>query len=95
MKTKLTNNVGNLEIKKEDTIEKMCSLSDDVVGKKCLSEGNDANRWCRLILVRTIGFFCLKNLGYSVKYVTFLFLAHHNKHAHALAETVDALLTPE
>ena len=42
MKTKLTNNVGNLEIKKEDTIEKMCSLSDDVVGKKCLSEGNDA-----------------------------------------------------
>lgn len=46
MKTKLTNNVGNLEIKKEDTIEKMCSLSDDVVGKKCLSEGNDARGEC-------------------------------------------------
>lgn len=42
MKTKLTNDVGNLEIKKVDTYEKMCSSSGDVVEKMCSSEGYDA-----------------------------------------------------
>ena len=42
MKTKLTNDVGNSEIKKVDTAEKMCSLGDDVVEELCLSNGDDA-----------------------------------------------------
>ena len=42
MKTKLTNDVGNLEIKKVDTYEKMYSSSGDVVEKMCSSEGYDA-----------------------------------------------------
>lgn len=56
---------------------------------------NEKSRWYKLILVKTIGFLYLKNLGHSVKYIKLFFLAHHNKHAHALAEIIDALLTPK
>ncbi len=66
MKTKLTNDVGNLEIKKVDTAEKMCSLGDDVVEELCLSNGDDA---CRDYCVDT-----------KEKLVEVLYFRHFAKH---------------
>ncbi len=67
-----------------------------IAGRSYCSETNlsQLNRWCRLIIAKAIGFLIRKS-GIFCKINSRLLFSHHNKHAHALTETIDTFLAPE